>query len=54
MPVYPLYNGHYNYTEFVIWVATILLVAFGFQYVKDLLSFVLMKLYEFFIQHNSI
>lgn len=54
MPVYPLYNGHYNYTEFAVWVATILLVVFGFQFAKDLLSFILMKLYEFFIQHNSI
>jgi hypothetical protein len=54
MPVYPLYNSHYQYTDFMVWLVTLLLVAFGFQYVKDFFSFVLIKLYEFFIQYNSL
>ena len=39
---------------FAAWVITILLVATGFQRIKEVIAFVLMKLYEFFIQKNAV
>lgn len=35
-----------------IWLITFLVMAFGFRFIREAVVFVLMKLYEFFIQHN--
>lgn len=42
------------FAEYAIWLVTIVLVAFGFRYAKDLIAFVLEKLYEFFIENNRL
>jgi len=39
--------------DVAIWLVAILIVLFGFRYIKDFLVFILGKLYEFFIQHNA-
>jgi len=41
-----------TYRQYAVWLITILLVAFGFKYAKDIIAFVLDKLYQFVIQHN--
>ena len=38
--------------EFAIWLISIVIVAFGFRYAKEIVSFVLDKLYQVFIQQN--
>lgn len=38
--------------EFGLWLITIALVAFGFRYAKDVIAFVLDKLYQHFILDN--
>ncbi len=43
-----------DYREWAVWLITIALVAFGFRYAKDIIAFMLDKLYEFFIQDNPI
>jgi hypothetical protein len=39
--------------DIAIWVIVGLIVLSEFHHIKDLLVFVLMKLYEFFIQRNA-
>ena len=39
-----------DYKEYAIWLVTLIVVAFGFRYAKEIISFVLDKLYVFFIQ----
>jgi hypothetical protein len=39
---------------FAAWFVTAILVLSGFQLLKDLFAFILMKLYEFFIQRNAL
>jgi hypothetical protein len=34
------------------WLITLLALVFGYNYIKDIISFVLIKLYEFFIQNT--
>lgn len=41
-----------DYRELGVWLISILLVVFGFRYFKEILVFVLEKLYELFIQQN--
>ena len=36
----------------VIWLVTIIIVAFGFRYTKKVIAFFLENLYQFFIQNN--
>jgi hypothetical protein len=36
-----------------IWVLVLIIVLFEFHYIKDLLVYIFMKLYDFFIQHNA-
>jgi hypothetical protein len=38
--------------EFGVWLVAIALVAFGFRYAKELIAFVLDKLYQHFILDN--
>jgi hypothetical protein len=40
--------------QYAIWVIALVLVAFGFSYAKEMIAFVLDKLYEFFIQKNPL
>jgi hypothetical protein len=42
-----------NLQEYAIWVVTLLLVAFGFRYAKELIAFVLDKLYDLFVEHHA-
>ena len=37
-----------------VWLITILLVAFGFKYAKEIIAFVLDKFYQFFIENNML
>jgi hypothetical protein len=37
-----------------VWLIALLLVAFGFRHAKDLIAFVLDKLYQTFIQQNPL
>ena len=39
---------------FVAWLITILLAAAGFQRIKEIVAFILTKLYEFLIQKNAV
>lgn len=41
-----------DYRQYAVWLIAMVLVAFGFRYAKDIIAFVLDKLYEFFIQNN--
>ncbi|MGE5519983.1 MAG: hypothetical protein ACM3VS_08665 [Candidatus Dadabacteria bacterium] len=41
-----------EYREYVMLLIAIVLVAVGFKYAKDVIAFVLDKLYQFFIQNN--
>lgn len=47
-------NSVSDLQQFAIWLVTLFLVAFGFRYVKDVITLILGKLYEFFIQHHAI
>jgi hypothetical protein len=38
---------------FAAWMVTALLLALGWNYIKQIIAFVLMKLYEFFIRENA-
>jgi hypothetical protein len=40
--------------QYAIWLITIVVVAFGFRYARDIIGFIIDKLYQFFIQKNSI
>ncbi len=35
-----------------VWLITIFIVFAGFRYAKKVIAFVMIKLYDFFIQHN--
>jgi hypothetical protein len=41
-----------DYAEFAAWLIAMILVAFGFRYAKDIIAFVLDKLYQVFILNN--
>jgi hypothetical protein len=41
-----------DYRQYAVWLIAVILVAFGFRHAKDIIAFVLDKLYEFFIQNN--
>ena len=38
---------------FAAWMITAMLVVTGFQRIKEIVAFILLKLYEFFIQKNA-
>jgi hypothetical protein len=39
--------------EYAVWLITLLVIAAGFRYAKEIIAFVLDKLYEYFIQNQS-
>ena len=41
-----------HYRQYTVWLITILVLAFGFQYLNEIIAFVLDKLYQVFIQQN--
>lgn len=49
-----LNEGVPDIRSLAIWLITLLIVGFGFRYVREIISLVLSKLYEFFIQHHAI
>ncbi len=44
--------GATDYRQYAVWLISLLVIAFGFRYVKDIINLVLEKLYEVFIQQN--
>lgn len=42
-----------DYRQYAIWIISIFIVAFGFRYAKEIIAFILDKLYDFFIAHNG-
>lgn len=38
--------------EYVVWLIAIVVVAFGFRHAREIIAFVLDKLYQIFIQNN--
>ena len=43
-----------HFSEYAIVLTTVVVVAFGLRYAKEVIAFILDKLYQFFIQNNSI
>ena len=43
-----------DYREYAVWLITIVLVAFGFRFARDVIAFLLDKLYQVFIQENPL
>lgn len=38
--------------EIVGWVIIIMIMLFGYKYLREIIEYILLKLYEFFIQHK--
>lgn len=45
------YTEKKKFTTLAGWLITLLVLLFGYNYIKDIISFVLIKLYEFFIEN---
>lgn len=43
----------YDYRQYAVWLISIIVVALGFKYAKEVIAFVLDKLYQVFIQENT-
>jgi hypothetical protein len=43
-----------KFTAMSGWLITLLIAIFGFIYIRDIIVFVLTKLYEFFIQNTAL
>lgn len=41
-----------DFKEYVVWLIAIVVVAFGFRHAREMIAFVLDKLYQVFIQNN--
>jgi hypothetical protein len=39
-----------DFKEYAVWIVAMVLVTVGFRYAKDVIAFVLDKLYQYFIQ----
>lgn len=50
MPIPVHYIDKFNFTVIAGWLITLLIAIMGFNYIKDIIVFVLNKLYEFFIE----
>lgn len=48
------YTEKKKFTAMAGWLITLLALLFGYNYIKDIISFVLIKLYEFFIQNTPL
>ena len=40
-----------DFREYAIWITAMIIVAVGFRYAKEVINFVLDKLYQYFIQN---
>jgi len=38
--------------EIVVWLIMLMTVFFGYKYIKEIAEYILLKLYEYFIQHK--
>ena len=38
--------------EIAVWLIMFMVVIFGYRYIKEIIEYVLLKLYEYFIQHK--
>jgi len=52
MNIINAYIGKFG-SDIAVWVAALIIVLLEFQNIKNFLAFILMKFYEFFIQHNA-
>lgn len=41
-----------DYRQYAVWLLAMVVATFGFRYPKEIIAFVLDKLYQFFIQNN--
>jgi hypothetical protein len=48
-----LYADKVKFTAFAVWLITVMLVIAGLSRLKEIIAWVLIKLYEFFIQRNA-
>ncbi|MBS1919353.1 MAG: hypothetical protein JST17_03770 [Bacteroidetes bacterium] len=48
------YHETIQHGAIAVWLMTMLLFATGFQRIKEIIAFLLMKLYELFIQRNAL
>ncbi len=48
-----LYADKIKFTAFAAWLIAVLLVIAGLNRLKEIIAWVLIKLYEFFIQRNA-
>ncbi len=46
------YIDKLRFTTTAAWFAAILVAILGFRFLKEIIAYILVKLYEFFIQHN--
>jgi len=46
------YLDKFKFTTLAGWLITLLIAIVGFNFIKEIVAFVLTKLYEFFIQHT--
>jgi len=49
----PTHPGVDQWPEYAAWLVAIFLVAFGFRYAREVITFLLDELYKIFIQHNA-
>lgn len=42
----------FDYRHYAIWLISIVLIAIGFKYAREVIAFVLDKLYQLFIKEN--
>jgi hypothetical protein len=49
-----LYADKIKFTAFAVWLITALLVIAGLNRLKEILAWLLIKMYEFFIQRNAL
>lgn len=38
--------------EIAVWLITLMTILFGYRYIREIIGYVLLKLYEYFIQHK--
>jgi hypothetical protein len=38
--------------EIAVWLIMLLAMLFGYKYIKEIIGYILLKLYEYFIQHR--
>lgn len=48
------YSEKAKFSAWAAWLITLLLLITGFQRIKEVVAYVLMKLYEFFVKRNAV